>query len=76
MTARQDLAAAVRSMFRLTRHEMSELPEVPAQQVAFVQLPGAMQLKAAIWQGGEWLSDKGKPFPDVPLHWFSIEVGK
>ena len=74
MSARGDLVRAVRDTFRLVRHDMSEEPASRAQHVGFVHLPGATQLKAAIWRDGEWRSDKGKPFPVAPLCWFSIEI--
>ena len=74
--ARADLARAVRSLFNLKRHEMSEEPKIPAQEVALVQLPGSTTLKAAIWRDGEWRTDRGRPFAKRPLCWFSIEVRK
>lgn len=76
MGAREELAAAVRASFELERHEMSEKPKIPEQQVAIVQVPGASQLKAAIWRDGEWRSDRGKPFDPPPVCWFSVELRK
>ena len=73
--ARAALAAAFRRSFRIVGHDMTEQPE-PEQRVAFVQLPGATSMKAAIWRHGEWRSEKGKPFPELPVRWFSVEPAK
>lgn len=73
MTTRHDLAAAVRSAFQITRHEMSEEPEGRAQEIAFVALPGADRLRVARWHEGEWKTDRLKPFSKTPFAWFSVE---
>ena len=77
MTARHDLAAAMRAVLRLQRHDMSEKLDCPAQHAAYVQLPGASRLRAAVWREGEWRTGKGRPFLERPVarsSVFSVEV--
>lgn len=73
MTTRNDLAAAVRSAFEITRHEMSEEPVGRAQEIAFVALPGADRLKVARWHEGEGKTDRLKSFSKTAYAWFSVE---
>jgi len=55
--------------FTLERHEIDEPPASKAQEVGYVRFAGSRTIKVALWKGGQWVDDRGHPFPVAPACW-------
>ena len=60
--------------FLLKHHAISEEPSSKIHHVAYVQFGGSSTLKTAVWCKGAWHDHKRRPFAEVPVAWYSIEV--
>jgi hypothetical protein len=59
--------------FTLERHAIEVPPTGKAQEVGYVGFDGTRTLKMALWKRGQWVDDKGNPFPVAPVCWYSLE---
>jgi len=59
--------------FTLERHDIDEPPASRAQEVGYVRFAGSRTVKVALWKGGQWVDDRGRPFPLAPSCWYSVE---